>query len=156
MIDIWHKYVFDFVIGCWSLILVDSCHMLTDIPRGTFPFYYQYSWCPLQWRHNRRDGVWKHQHRDCLLNRLFRRRSEKTSKLRVTGLCAGNSPVTGEFPTQMASNAENVSISWRHHAVKKHWTLLVKSQQMLTLFENANIASIMKFYWQGCVSRPSS
>ena len=42
----------------------------------------------------------------CLLNRLFRRRSKKTSKLRVTGLCAGNSPGTGEFPAQMASNAE--------------------------------------------------
>ena len=50
-----------------------------------------------------------------LLNQLFRRRSKKTSKLRVTGLCAGNSPATGEFPAQMASNAENVSISWRHH-----------------------------------------
>ena len=24
--------------------------------------------------------------------------------------------VTGEFPAQMASNAENVSIWWRHHA----------------------------------------
>ena len=35
-----------------------------------------------------------------------RRRSEKTPKLRVTGLCAGNSPVTGEFPAQRASNAE--------------------------------------------------
>ena len=34
--------------------------------------------------------------------------------LRVTGLCAGNSPGTGEFPEQMASNAENVSIWWRH------------------------------------------
>ena len=34
---------------------------------------------------------------------------KKTSKLRVTGLCWGNSPVTGEFPAQMASNAENVS-----------------------------------------------
>ena len=43
-------------------------------------------------------------------NRLFRRRSTKTSKLRVTGHCAGNSPVIGEFPAQMASNAENVSI----------------------------------------------
>ena len=50
-----------------------------------------------------------------LYNRLFRRRSEKTSKLRVTGLCAGNPPVTGEFPAQMASNAENVSIWRRHH-----------------------------------------
>ena len=40
---------------------------------------------------------------------------KKTSKLRVTGLCEGNSPVTGEFPAQMASNAENVSIWWRLH-----------------------------------------
>ena len=37
---------------------------------------------------------------------LFRRRSKKTPKLRITGLCVGNSPVTGEFPTQMGSNAE--------------------------------------------------
>ena len=28
---------------------------------------------------------------------------------------AGNSPGTGEFPAQMASNAANVSIWWRHH-----------------------------------------
>ena len=35
----------------------------------------------------------------------------------VTGLCAGNLPVTGEFPAQMASNAENVSIEWRHHVM---------------------------------------
>ena len=41
--------------------------------------------------------------------------SKKTSKLRVTGLCAGNSPGTSEFPAQMASYAENVSIWWRHH-----------------------------------------
>ena len=52
---------------------------------------------PLQWRRNGRDSVSKHQPYDCLLNRLFRRRSKKTSKLRVTGLCAGNSPGTGEF-----------------------------------------------------------
>ena len=69
----------------------------------------------LQWRHNGRDGVSNHQPHDCLLNRLFKRRSKKTSKLRVTGLCAGNSPVIGEFPAQMASNAENDSIWWRHH-----------------------------------------
>ena len=40
---------------------------------------------------------------------------KKTSKLRVTGLCAGNSPGTGEFPVQMARHAENVFIWWRHH-----------------------------------------
>ena len=57
-----------------------------------------------------------HQPHDCLLNRLFRRRSKKTSKLRVTGLCVGNSPGADEFPAQMASYAENISIWWRHHA----------------------------------------
>ena len=76
---------------------------------------YQYNALPLRWRYNGRDSVSNHQPRDCLLNHLFRRRSKKTSKRRVTGLCAGNSPVTGEFPAQMASNAENVSIWWRHH-----------------------------------------
>ena len=44
------------------------------------------------WRHNDHDGVSNHQPRVCLLNRLFGRISQKTSKLRVTGLCAGNSP----------------------------------------------------------------
>ena len=71
----------------------------------------------LLWRHNGPDGVSNHQHHDCLLNRLFGHRSKKTSKLRVTGLWAGNSPETGEFPAQMASNAENVSIWWRHHVM---------------------------------------
>ena len=69
----------------------------------------------LHWRHNDRSGVSNHQPHGCLLNRLFRHRSKKTSKLRVTGLCAGNSPVTGEFPAQRASNAENGSIWWRYH-----------------------------------------
>ena len=69
----------------------------------------------LRWRHNGRDSVSNHQPRDCLLNRLFRRRSKKTSKLCVTGLCAGNSPGTGEFPAQRASDTEDVSIWWRHH-----------------------------------------
>ena len=74
---------------------------------------------PLLWRHYGRDGDSNHQPHDCLHNRLFRRRSKKTPKLHVTDLCVGNSPGgggTGEFPAQMASNAENVSIWWRHHA----------------------------------------
>ena len=70
----------------------------------------------LLWRHNGHGGISNHQPHDCLLNRSFRRRSKKTSKLHVTGLCEGNSPMTGEFPSQRASNAENVSISWRHHS----------------------------------------
>ena len=58
------------------------------------------------------------------LFQLFRRRSKETSKLRVTGLCVGNSPGTGEFPAQRASNAENISIGWRHHEFW-HWNLIV-------------------------------
>ena len=70
---------------------------------------------PLQWRHNGHDSISNHQPPECLLSRLVRRKSKKTSRPRVTGLCAGNSPVTGEFPAQKASNAENVSIWCRHH-----------------------------------------
>ena len=68
----------------------------------------------LHWRHNECDGVSNHQRLHCLLKCWFRRGSKKTSKLRVAGLCVGNSPVTGEFPAQKASNAETGSIWWRH------------------------------------------
>ena len=68
----------------------------------------------LQWCYNECGGVSTHWRLDCLLNCLFRRTSKKTSKLQVTGLCAGNSLVTGEFPAQRASNMENVSIWWCH------------------------------------------
>ena len=101
----------------WVSIRIDELVrglVMTDVA-AMFRFYVM----TLQWRHDERGGVSNHQPHDCLLNRLFRRRSKKTSKLRVTGLCAGNSPVIGEFPAQMASNAENVSIWWRHHEFYK-------------------------------------
>ena len=89
----------------------------------------------LQWRHNESDGVAKHRRLHCLLDCWFRRRSKKTSKLRVTGLCAGNSPVTGEFLAQKASNAEIVSIWWRHHVYAKFAgrTIAVDSSQRVPL-----------------------
>ena len=49
----------------------------------------------LKWHHDECNGLSNHQPRDCLLNCLFRHRSKKISKLRVIGLCVGNSPVTG-------------------------------------------------------------
>ena len=64
-----------------------------------------------------------HQPYYCLHNRSFRRRWKKTSKLRVTGLRAGNSQVTGEFTAQRASNAEKVSIWWRHHGSLRLWDI---------------------------------
>ena len=50
-----------------------------------------------------------------LFNRLFRQTSKHTWKLHTTGLCKGNPPVTGGFPSHSVSNVENVSISWCHH-----------------------------------------
>ena len=68
----------------------------------------------LQWPHNEHDGISNHQPQDSLLKHLFRRRSKKTLKLGITGLCQGYSPVPGDLPAQRASNAENVSIWWLH------------------------------------------
>ena len=85
----------------------------TEFPRKAQQF--KNSAASLQWRNNERNGVSKHRRFDCLLNRLFRHRSKKISKLRVTGLREGNPTVTDGFPSQRASNEENVSSWWRHH-----------------------------------------
>ena len=105
------------------LLLIYDCiiaqaNMLSHYVKGTLWSHYLYIWLfhmTIRWRHNECDGISNHQAHNCLLKCLFRCRSKETLKLRVTGLCAGNSPVTGEFPTQRGSNAENVSIWWRHH-----------------------------------------
>ena len=54
----------------------------------------------------------------CNGQRVINTHNSPTSTLRVTGICAVNSPVTGEFHEQMASNAENVSIWWHHHFLR--------------------------------------
>ena len=85
-----------------------------------------------------RDSVSNHQPDDYSLNRLFRRRSKKTSKLRITRLRAGNSPGTGELPAQMASNAENVSIWWRHHDHNTILTTLIMKIIIMIYDNNCN------------------
>ena len=111
----WRK-AFDKVVYC-SLSNTDPCTAISGTtesarPRPVGDF-------ALRWRHNERDSVSNHQPYECLLNRLFTRRSKKISKLHVTGLCTGNSPETGEFPAQRASNAEFFSIWWRHHGLPR-------------------------------------
>ena len=97
--------------GCWSSLdeqpHIPRCHYCI-VSMGV----------SLQWRHNGCDSVSNHQIHACLLNCLFRGRWKKTSKLRVTVLCVGNSPLIGEFPAQMVSNAKNSSIWWRHLVMK--------------------------------------
>ena len=79
----------------------------------------------LQWRHNERGGVSNHWSLDCVLNPQIK----ETSKLGVTGLCEGNPLVTGGFPSQRASGAENVSIWWRHRVYTSiaQWAPWIKS-----------------------------
>ena len=100
--------------GVKSFFVVAKCQRLQSqhsVFISNFTILWIILYISLQWCHNGHDGVPNHQPRDC----LFRIRSKKPSKLCVTGLCAGNLPATGEFPAQMASNAENVSILWRDH-----------------------------------------
>ena len=103
----------------------------------------------LQRRHNGRDGVSNHQPHDCLLKRLFRRRSKKTSKL--TGLCVVNSPITGEFPAQRTSNAVNVSIWWRHHVWKVHDLMLKSAYSWKTGSDTKSVCSLSPCYCWYCI-----
>ena len=100
----------------------------------------------LQWRYNERGGVSNHQPHECVFNRLFRRRSRKTSKLCVTGLCEGNLPMTGEFPAQMANNAENVSIWWSYHCLMAlHWIF-----NLAVWITHSLSASVNDFFFTKC------
>ena len=117
--------------------------MLPTKHRVAFSFYIS-----LQRHHNENDGVSNHQPHNCLLNRLFRRRSNKTSKLRVTGICVENSPVTDEFPAQRARNAENVSISWRHFyaTTRTQWQRnLLQTARCLRQCQNALVTQVPCF-----------
>ena len=117
--------------------------MSTARPQATMSWSVRSGDDTLRWRHNDHDGVSNHQHHGCLLNHLFRCRSKKTSKLRVTAVCAGNSPGTGEFPAQMASYAENVSIWWRHHAHDGDPITKLYCEQFFTV----SLSSIIGQYW---------
>ena len=101
----------------------------------------------LYWRHNDRDGVSNHQPHDCSFNRLFKSRSKQTSKHRVTGFCAGNSPVTGGFPTQMASNGLSLPRMFALDAGSPPdiWYLFIQS-----LWQMADIDLHSNFNGQGC------
>ena len=103
-----HGWVIKFRSFIWMLLYLSVAWDLYEVHGTHFTN-------TLQWHHNGCDGLSNHRPLDRLPNRLFRHRSKNTSKLRVTNLCGRNSPVTGEFPAQKASNSENVSIWWRHH-----------------------------------------
>ena len=84
-------------------------HLLLDLFTSQKTLRSERWWCTfrsLQWRHNECDGVPNHQPHDCLLNSLFKAQIKEHIKApRYWPLC-GNSPITGEFPAQRASNAD--------------------------------------------------
>ena len=77
-------------IRCYIPNIVDKLPFHMDIiSQSTLFMDHRVCYTSLQWRHNEPDGVSNHQPHDSLLNLLFRRWSNKTSKLRVTGLWRG-------------------------------------------------------------------
>ena len=82
-------YIYRYVNGM-RIYTYHILYMISDsnATQGPLPFHMVSGGTvfALQWRHNERDGVSNHQPHDCLFNRLFRRRSKKTSKLCVRGI----------------------------------------------------------------------
>ena len=91
----------------------------------------------LKWHHDGRDRVSNHYPRNCLLNRLFRRRSKKTSKLRVTGLCVGihqwpvNSPHQGLVTRKLFPFDDVIMVIW--HIQMKQIFLRIPNEKILHL-----------------------
>ena len=96
----------------------------------------------LQWRHNGRGNVSNHHGLYYLLNCLFRRKSKKTSKVRITGRCVGSSPANSwhkrsvsrnMFPFNdvilltvqdkrvIVSHVENISTTSATRVMRKYW-----------------------------------
>ena len=93
----------------------------------------------LRWRHNDHAGVSNHQPHGCLLNRLFGRRWKRTSKLHVTGLCAGNSPGPVNSPhkwpvTRKMFPFDDVIMNEYIWIVPCTWVLNNRELWMITLF----------------------
>ena len=139
----------------------------------------------LHWRHNDQDGVSNHQPHDCSLNLLFRRRPKKTSKLRVTGLCVGNSPGPVNSPhkgpvTRKMFPLDDVIMGSFHVSLCYHYPSTSKRTQKKTdkiecyrtmynrTQQSANVCLILvvggrwynkafefEFIFLGCTLRPS-
>ena len=117
---LFHPRVAPSCAGYWSYILANGTDLVVSVLwcQNTFTniqcsccYEKIPSWFTLRWRHKMASAITSVS--------IVYQRSKKTSKFRVTGLWEGNSPVTGEFHAQRASNAKNVSIWWRYHELKQ-------------------------------------
>ena len=79
-------------LSCMGTVIINGFHY-SDVARGLVPWF----------------------------NALSRLTTKEASNLRITGLRERNPPVTGGFPSQMATNAECVSMSRRYHILMLCW-----------------------------------
>ena len=118
------------------------CKNTTWCPRSYIPCMYAppYDWCMwLKWiwsaenqyfterpihnlfdwysffSQNERDGISNHRRPGRLLNRLFRRRPQKTPNLRITGLCEGNPLLADEWPVDSPSKGP---LTWKKNGAE--------------------------------------
>ena len=129
-----------------------------DIETGfihLFPFTISHPTSPLQWRNNRRDGVSNHQRHHCLLNRRFGRKSKKTSKLRVTGLCVRgihrspvNSPHTWPVMRIMFPFYDVIMLGWFNEGYSLTINRLRSNKQVVP--EKSFVYNIRRLgeYWE--------
>ena len=102
-------------------------------------------------------------------NRLFRRTSKKTSKLRVTGLCEGNPPVTGGFPSQKARDVEMfpfhdvimillMEVTGRHDTTVDYTQVagILQTDVLCHVFgQERTILDLFYIYLHGCYTHPT-
>ena len=113
----------------------------------------------LRWRHYGRDGVSNHQPHDCLLNRLFRRRSKKTSKLRVTGHLMTSSDIGRKLPCHESTSAWRGLLPWactglHFQSIWSAWALQVVGLLLVVLVVFRAIDKPTFFYLNVCLLLP--
>ena len=104
---------------------------------------------PLQWHHNGRDSISNHQPHDCLLNHLLRRTTKKTSKLRFTGLCAG------EFTGDQWIRRTNGQLCGKCFHLMTSSCLLICPHQWFTVITQESLDLLSErilFPWSGMIS----
>ena len=139
----WKKHIWQAIFVVLEKLHSNTCFIVTQwlnnayMHRGTaLSLHWPESvMITLHWRHNEPDGVSNHQPRDCLLNCLFRcRRKHQSSASLAFVRRIHRGPV--DSPHKKASNAENISIWWRHNVFVK-WTTKSIFQRHLNKNKNS-------------------
>ena len=74
--------------------------------------------------------------------------SKKISNPVFQDLCDGNSPVTDRFPSQRASDAESISMSWRHRTLSCWQNCVLNEGFKLSMFGFRLWHQSLEIYWR--------